>query len=148
MASLPTILGFREWLDGRVCKEDRGFSSRCWVWQLATAPNGYARTKLPGNKNRTIAAHRLAYETLVGPIGASLELDHLCRVRECCNPSHLEPVTHAENLRRGTSNKPQSHCRRGHPFVGDNVLTYANGTRTCRTCNAAWHKAHPRSSRA
>lgn len=45
-------------------------------------------------------AHRVVYESLVGPIPAGLELDHTCRVRRCVNPDHLEPVTHAENQRR------------------------------------------------
>lgn len=144
--SAPTILGFRDWLTERVAVEHRGYKSPCWVWKLATTTNGYARARPPGYPKHA-AVHRAAYQEYIGQVAEGLELDHLCRVRACCNPHHLEPVTHAENLRRGTSNKPQPHCRRGHPFVGDNILNLANGTRTCRKCNAAWHEAHPRSAR-
>ncbi len=50
--------------------------------------------------NRNSTAHRYAYATLVGPIPAGLDLDHLCRNTLCVNPAHLEPVTRSENTRR------------------------------------------------
>jgi hypothetical protein len=70
----------------------------CWLWQAGLAHNGYGHLKVG---RRTVKAHRFAYELLVGPVLEHLELDHLCRVRSCVNPAHLEPVTHAENVRRG-----------------------------------------------
>lgn len=57
-----------------------------------------------------VGAHRWAYEHWVGPIPEGLEIDHLCRVKLCVNPAHLEPVTRAENMRR--ARKPL--CPRGH----------------------------------
>lgn len=50
-------------------------------------------------------AHRLAYERAKGPIALGAQIDHLCRVRECVNPDHLEVVTQTENVRRGNSAK-------------------------------------------
>lgn len=72
----------------------------CWIWHGGTTrrENGYGRFKLNGKK---YTAHRFLYELLVGPIPPGHELDHLCRVTRCVRPSHLEPVTHAENVRRG-----------------------------------------------
>lgn len=78
-------------------EEDRGYATPCWIWQL-TGSEGYGTTKVNGVSR---AAHRVYYERDVGPIPDGLEIDHLCRVRRCCNPEHLEPVTHAENVRRG-----------------------------------------------
>lgn len=76
----------------------------CWAWQGSIAPNGYG--KLGGSW-----AHRLSYETFVGPIPEGLDLDHLCRNRGCVNPDHLEPVTRKENLRRGLRGKrPRRTC--------------------------------------
>ncbi|MFD7016051.1 HNH endonuclease signature motif containing protein [Streptomyces sp. NPDC059928] len=79
----------------------------------------------------------MAYELLVGPIPAGLHLDHLCRVRRCVNPAHLEAVTCAENLRRGTSfaavNSAKTECVHGHPFDEENTY-FSRRQRDCRTC--------------
>ena len=69
----------------------------CWLWTGCTNRGGYGLTKFRG---RTTGAHRAVYRLLVGPIPEGLDLDHLCSVRLCVNPAHLEPVTHAENVRR------------------------------------------------
>jgi hypothetical protein len=79
-------------------EEDRGFESPCWIWQRSTDPKGYGRIGV-GHSGSQLA-HRALYERLVGPIPASHDLDHLCAVRCCVNPAHLEPVLHTENLRR------------------------------------------------
>jgi hypothetical protein len=80
-------------------EEDRGFSSPCWIWQHARAKAGYGLTR--DEDKKTVTAHRVYYQRVVGPIPPKLQLDHLCRVRECVNPAHLEAVTNAENTRRG-----------------------------------------------
>jgi hypothetical protein len=102
----------------------------CWLWTGATVHNGYAVFRL--NAKRVVYAHRWAYEHLVGDPGDGMELDHLCRVRRCVNPDHLEPVTHAENTRRGygptSSNGAMLTCALGHPLV------QAKTQRFCRTC--------------
>ena len=61
----------------------------CWLW-LGTKSKGYGQFKVNGV---AVKAHRFAYELLRGPILSGLTLDHLCRVRACVNPSHMEPVT-------------------------------------------------------
>jgi hypothetical protein len=83
--------------------EDRGYDSPCWIWQLHCWPNGYGAGRLPGG--RRVGAHREVYERLVGPVPEGLQLDHLCRIRCCVNPDHLEPVTQGENLRRGYASR-------------------------------------------
>lgn len=116
----------------------------CWMWQRATQ-KGYGAMKVP-NEKRMVRTHRLAYETLVGPISAGLHIDHLCKVRRCCNPTHLEPVTPAENVRRSDAYKnsrlaqlAKTHCPHGHPYDEANTrnITKRDGSkeRHCRTCS-------------
>lgn len=75
----------------------------CWLWTGTLSMKGYGRFNVTDRNNA--AAHRFAYESFVGPIPDGLEIDHLCSVRRCVNPAHLEPVTHAENLRRGAERR-------------------------------------------
>lgn len=70
----------------------------CWIWTAARNRGGYG---IIGIELRSALAHRVSYEAFVGEIPNGLELDHLCRVRCCVNPQHLEPVTRYENVRRG-----------------------------------------------
>lgn len=91
-------------------------SGGCWVFLGATQTRGYGSVAIGGG--RSGLAHRVAYEALVGPIPAGLTLDHLCEVKRCVNPTHLEPVTRAENVRRhaerhrGSHYCDQLHCPR------------------------------------
>jgi len=115
----------------------------CWLWQGATQPNGYGRVWHDGAMRY---AHRHMWEALVGPIPEGMEVDHLCRVRHCCNPDHLEIVSHAENKRRGRGNQHtgKTHCVHGHEFTPENTrYRRDNGTRQCRACSAPTRKATP-----
>ena len=69
----------------------------CWVWMAGVTNLGYGRFTVNG---AITSAHRYSWELLRGPIPVGLEIDHLCRVRCCVNPQHLEPVTSQENSRR------------------------------------------------
>jgi hypothetical protein len=113
----------------------------CWVWTAYTSPLGYGRFSAEVAGRRTqVFAHRWAYEQQVGAIPAGLDLDHLCRVRHCVNPAHLEAVTARENvLRGGMPNgalSRRTHCGRGHPFDAANTYYRPDGGRRCRKCAA------------
>jgi hypothetical protein len=84
-------------------EEDRGFETPCWIWQGRKIPTGYGITRAPDGRRTT--AHLAVYERFIGPVPDGLELDHRCRQRDCVNHSHVEPVTHAENMRRGSNCK-------------------------------------------
>lgn len=74
--------------------------NRCWLWQGKVFPTGYGYVERSKSLGVSHYAHRAMYELLVGPIPDGLHIDHLCGVRQCVNPAHLEPVTQAENNRR------------------------------------------------
>lgn len=84
-------------------------NSGCWLYDgERLSRNGYARVWLAGaehqpprRQGREVQLHRLLYELLRAPIASGLVLDHKCRVRCCCNPWHLEPVTVQINTQRG-----------------------------------------------
>lgn len=106
----------------------------CWLWQLACKDTGYGVMSFKG---RTRIAHRWSYEAFVGSIPEGLDLDHLCRVRNCVNPDHLEPVTRRINLLRGVNSAAsRTACPSGHPY--DETNTYRHGGRRyCRSCARA-----------
>lgn len=108
----------------------------CWEWTAAKIPDGYGTFRVGG---KLVLAHRFAWETFRGPISEGLQLDHLCRVRACVNPDHLEPVDCRTNLLRGAThaaaNAAKTECANGHPFDDANTYRRPNGWRVCRTCN-------------
>ena len=79
--------------------KDTGYDTPCWLWTGFINPKGYGIFGF-GN-NRSGGAHRWSYEYFVGPIPEGLQIDHLCRVRNCANPEHIEPVTPHINALRG-----------------------------------------------
>ncbi len=130
-----------ERLERRIMPEP---NSGCWLWIGNMNPNGYGYfLREP--------AHRFVYQTIVGDIPDGLHLDHLCRVRSCVNPDHLEPVTPLENVRRSNCAEVQralarmrTHCRRGHEYTADNLYITAVGHRCCRACSRLNHSGHER----
>jgi hypothetical protein len=113
--------------------------SGCWLWTAGTT-GGYGMFGMGGRAGRMYRAHRVSYEALVGPIPDGLQIDHLCRVRNCVNPSHLEPVTPEENNSRGESSSAirarQTHCIAGHPFDEQNTAHIKQAGRLFRRCQA------------
>jgi DNA-binding CsgD family transcriptional regulator len=121
-------------------------NSGCWLWIGKVNHLGYGALWIRDSAKKTgwrsISAHRHSYETNIGPIPDGLSLDHKCRVRCCVNPAHLEPVTHAENVRRGISGevngarmRAKTHCPSGHPYSAENTRFNENNHRACRQCD-------------
>lgn len=134
----PTL---RERIVAKVVVDQAG----CWIWQGHIGPKGYGQVR---GKSGTQPAHQAAYEEWKGAIPTGMEPDHLCKVRSCVNPDHLEAVTHRENLLRSggiaARNASKTHCPQGHPYAGDNVIIRARRSgqgRQCRTCRDARNRA-------
>lgn len=107
----------------------------CWLWTGRISRSGYAQ--LSWNDGGGRLAHRWSYETYIGAIPPKMTLDHLCRVRHCVNPFHLEPVSIRENTLRGFSiaavNNLKLECLQGHILADENVYLY-KGRRCCKIC--------------
>jgi hypothetical protein len=130
--------------------DQSGGPDACWPWTARRTADGYGRYNVRSlGTQRTWVAHRLVYEMVVGAIPDGLQVDHRCHVaseciggpscphRRCCNPTHLEPTTLGDNVRRGNAGRSRpAHCRYGHPFDAANTHVRPSGYRTCRTCHA------------
>jgi hypothetical protein len=113
-------------------------SGDCWLWTGARYRNGYGQMCLDGKRR---SAHRVSWEAANGPVPVGLDLDHVCRVRHCINPAHLEPVTRSENMRRAlpfrtyvSPGAPRREtCMRGlHSMEEASVGPHGRYCRNCR----------------
>lgn len=119
--------------------------TNCTVWIGSTNNRGYGIVSVGGVLQ---LAHRVAWEAEHGPIPDGLVIDHKCRVRNCVNPDHLEPVTQAENNRRGKAARSLGvgdTCTKGHRMATqDDVYYRRNGTTECRECRRVGKAANRR----
>ena len=125
---------WREIINRRTYQEP---NTGCWLWEGSAISTGYGNLTW---QQSVFLAHRVAFEAFRAPVPAGLDLDHLCRVRRCCNPDHLEPVTRRVNLARGVGaevtrarHATRTHCKAGHEFTPTNTRL-RRGRRECRTC--------------
>jgi len=121
---------------------DFNSAAPCWLWTATKLKAGYGQFMYRG---RPVLAHRFVWEFTYEKIPAELTVDHLCRQPSCVNPSHMEIVTLAENIRRGTQGKKkreQTHCIYGHELIGKNLYIKKNGNRRCYECSRAQYRAY------
>lgn len=108
----------------------------CWLWTSPLNHNGYGQFHAGKRMRR---AHHISFELAGGVIPRGLGLDHLCSVRHCVRPSHLEAVPQRENNLRGPTNfaalnAAKTHCPQGHPYDAENTYVTPSGTRQCKEC--------------
>ena len=106
----------------------------CWLW-LGAVSRGYGVANFNGKLRR---AHRISWELVNGPIPDGLQIDHLCEVKLCVRPVHMETVTGRVNTLRcerapAAINLKKTHCPRNHPFDGAD----SDGHRYCVRCRRA-----------
>lgn len=126
----------------------------CWIWTGALYPTGYGHIAWADRPNHMVhrSTHRTMWLALKGPIPEGRDLDHLCRVRACCNPDHLEPVTRQTNLLRGetipAARAAVTSCPQGHEYTEENTLLSKAGQRQCKECTYERNRAYYHSNKA
>lgn len=100
-----------ERIAARIVVEDRGYviknrPSPCHIWTGSDSGTGrgggYGRISIGG---QTAAVHIVVYTHYYGYIPSKKQVDHLCNQRACCNPMHLELVSHLQNQKRRVKRK-------------------------------------------
>lgn len=118
--------------------EQLDMSTECWLWDGYTDRDGYGQVSVGSRTDGTYhrpRLHRWVYEYIVGPIPKGLQIDHLCNVRHCANPAHLEPVTLEVNQgRKRKRREPEVFCMSGRHLMEIHAKEYPSGKRSCRTC--------------
>ncbi len=129
----------------------------CWDWQGSTGTGGYGQFTLSAKAREVrqrIAPYKFIWEHFNGPMPEGLEPDHMCNRRPCCNPEHIEPVTHAENRRKRPNVDYRctkvrgTRCPKGHQYTAENMYTSPKGAIYCRACNRAACLAYQAKKRA
>ena len=114
-------------------------SGDCWLWTGAQMGPGYGHLRVGRRSEGTITAHRFAWEQANGAVPEGMELDHLCRVRHCVNPAHIEAVPHRTNVLRGNAPTAilyrEGRCANGHAVSPENTY-FRKGTRKVVSCRA------------
>lgn len=123
-----------DWLRNRCTVTEDGH----WLWNGRVNEKGYGTTNY---QRKAIRVHQLSWMLANGPVPEGKELDHTCRIRRCCAPTHLEPVTHLENVLRGDLHRvsalryaEHTHCPEGHEYTKENTYADPSGNRRCRIC--------------
>lgn len=125
----------------------------CLVWQGYRADDGYGAAKVAG---KMLKVHRVVWQATHGEIPIGMEIDHVkargCTSRACCNIEHLEAVTRRENVLRsdspGALHARKTHCPKGHPLSGDNLVKSETQARRCLICTRERKKLRMREVRA
>lgn len=120
----------------------------CWLWTGAKDSGGYGQIR--NAEGVVVKAHRLSLELAARPlppggVGSELVTDHLCRVRHCVRPDHLEIVTRQTNTLRGETLAAaqilRTHCPKDHEYDEANTIIQGDGKRRCRECRNMQRRA-------
>jgi hypothetical protein len=128
-------------------------STGCWLWLGSVQTTGHALFHVGGHQGPKVMAYRFAYEAMVGPIPTGLYACHTCDVPQCVNPNHIFLGTQKDNMadcakkgRVSRYNADKTHCRNGHAFEGENLITKGR-QRICRTCQRKASQTYYRGNR-
>lgn len=129
-------------------------SGDCWIWTAARSSLGYGKFCVSKGVNRL--AHRVSYQTFVGPVTDDMHVCHHCDNPSCVRPDHLFLGDDFANMRdcRAKGRNPtwrQTACRKGHEYVPGSFVVLTNGKgypgRKCIICRRNYHREYQRELR-
>lgn len=116
----------------------------CWLWTATIDAVGYGKFywAVTGEESKPQGAHRFAYQQFVAPLELDCVIDHLCGVRRCVNPNHLEQTTQWHNMAKVPTsfagyNTAKTHCPLGHEYTEIYEPSSGRTKRECRICRNA-----------
>lgn len=112
-----------------------------WLWTGYMNRGGYGTACMNRAK---YYAHRVFYTVFIGPIPEGLQIDHLCRVKNCVNPEHLEAVTIYENISRVSeeARARKEYCLQEHSQDANNHYLTSDGRRRCNQCRTEYMRRY------
>jgi hypothetical protein len=142
LAVTVSDLSLIERVKGRVAV---GAETGCWLFEGACDSHGYGLLRDKDRRAHRLV-HRVMYEAFFGAIPQDVEIHHICKNKNCCNPGHLMLVSHQEHMKLspgtvGYDNRAKTRCKAGHPFDEMNTRIESNGGRRCLTCKPQYDKA-------
>jgi hypothetical protein len=78
-------------------KVDKTSHAPCWCWRGALTPKGYGLFWMISGMQY---AHHLSYEDMHGPIQDKYDVHHICNLRRCVNPDHMQVTPHDHHSRK------------------------------------------------
>ena len=124
-------------------KVSKGDSGECWPWMACRQHTGYGWFTI--RRGKQMRANRLAWILTNGDIPEGRKVCHRCDNPSCCNPQHLFIGTQRDNMVDMTNKgrhwqSAKTHCPKGHPYAGYNLLVRSRGGRACRICQTTKNK--------
>ncbi len=110
-----------------------GVDGNCWIWNKPNC-DGYG-------------PYLRIYTQLSGTPPARTVLDHLCTVKACCNPQHLEAVDNGTNLRRAAARRRNTERRIDTTKLPERPTVTTKHIAATFNCGQAWIRQLVRSGK-
>ena len=124
--------------------ENKDFEKPCLIYTGSVSIQGYGKMMIDGVEHRV---HRLAWILATGN-EIKNQINHLCHVKLCCEPTHLYDGTQQQNmndLSKIIQSTPEFPCGHARTETNSRIIFYNNRkrfTKACKCCAYVREKSH------